>query len=280
MTMPHILTIHKGLCISPPFLSRAGYNVGTMQKVTDIVVHHAGGIGADNYASSAHLTVRHIDRAHQERWNFESRYIPKSFSGYNFIYDPKDRTVTQTRAVGEETAAVRGFNYTTVSICIIGNYNKRPLGSPAGPVDPLTREIEEDVTKFIHELLRTPSNLNDKAQAFGPRSILVAPGTEVSFAESRIHPHRFYGNTACYGSYIDDTHFRDLVIAYRPVVVTEHTEIVHLKERLALYQQLLRALMSLLDLYRKGGVLAQALGAYSTREHAENLPAEVDSYQL
>lgn len=52
----------------------ARYNM-PMADLRFIAIHHAGGLGTDNYASTKALTVGHIDNAHKDRWNFPSQYM-------------------------------------------------------------------------------------------------------------------------------------------------------------------------------------------------------------
>lgn len=264
--------------IAAPTSTYKVYNEA-MSRITHVAVHHAGGLGDDNFASTRHLTVRHIDRAHKQRWNFAAKYIPNSYSGYTFIYDPKDRSVTQTRAIGEETAAVRGYNFSTISIAIIGNYNKRPVGSPGGPVDPMTPEIVDDIAKLIHELLRLESNFSDQPHPRGAMGYIVAPGTQLDLSTSRIHPHRFFSSTHCYGTALDDNIIRDRVLETKPNAITPTTEITEIQERIRILSALVQLYARLVDLMTKKGIQTRhGLGhsSFDVREHPENMPEEVE----
>ena len=165
--------------------------------IKNIAIHHSGGIG-NNLTSSAFLTWQHINQAHKTRWNFPSQYIKDSYGGYNVVYDPKDRSFHQFRAVGEETAAQKGSNFDTFSLCIIGNFNQTPPGSPLRSVDPLSQQTIDDVVDFLVNLLYNRHNL-----------VVV---DKLNLSAVRIYPHRFFQSTDCYGTFLDDMKFRKLVI--------------------------------------------------------------------
>lgn len=84
------------------------------------LIHHSGGIGDNNLATSSHLTVTDIDNAHKARWSdFKSSL--GYFVGYTFVIT-KDGKVTQTRKIGEEGAHTIGYNSNSVGICLVGNF--------------------------------------------------------------------------------------------------------------------------------------------------------------
>ena len=164
-----------------------------MAKITNIAVHHTGGTAGDPLASSAHLTAEKISAYHKSKWNFPSRFNtnPKTrYAGYNAIIE-RDGTLVWTRAIGEETAAQRGYNHNTISICVIGNFSARPVGSPRGTVDAVTEE-QTRTLKWVLAALAEHRLYDINA--------LIAPGTVYRLSASRIQPHRFYGNTSCYGT--------------------------------------------------------------------------------
>lgn len=218
-----------------------------MLNIQNIAIHNAGGVASDPYASAAGLTVLGIDSAHKARWNFPSEYMHSvgatmHYAGYNFIYDPKTRVFTQTRAIGEETAAQIGHNFDTVSICIIANFQKRPIGSPAGTVDPLTAQIKEDVTMFLFDLING-----------NKRSVFIVPGTTVNLSVYRVMPHRFYqAGTECYGSGLNDTIFRDALIAYKPAAYNPQPVItITLEERNKVIANIMQMIAQIQDLISK-----------------------------
>jgi len=90
-------------------------------------MHHTGGVNDDALARTQRLTAEHIDNAHRQRWNFQSSL--GRFGGYNF-YIEKYGKVTQFRAIGEETAHTKGYNYDgiAIGICLAGNFlsDERP----------------------------------------------------------------------------------------------------------------------------------------------------------
>jgi hypothetical protein len=211
-----------------------------MLKITDIVLHHSGTIGSDPFVSSVHLTPAKISDAHQARWNFPSKHMTRNdgkpwYAGYTIIYSPRDRTFTQTRAIGEEGAHAIGANFSSVGICIISNFMQRN----GVRIDPLTPQIEEDITRFVHDLING-----------NKRGLFVAPGTQLSLAISRVNPHRFYQTTSCYGNSITDTHFRDLLVKYTPPVAPPSSTLT-LEERNRMIQVLMQSYLALLDQLNK-----------------------------
>lgn len=205
-------------------------------KIANIAVHHSGGVLSDPYASSLHLTPQKISAYHKQRWN---GYNPSlhvldeslRWAGYNVIYDPKTRTFTQCRAIGEETMAQYGHNFDTFSLCIIGNYMLNPATGKT--VDPMTPEIEKDIAKYVSKLIS--GDYSD---------VVVVPGTQVSFATSRTHPHRHYQQTNCYGTGLTDKWIQDIVMKqmYPPAPVDADlvTRLELLRRLVALYLQVQR----------------------------------------
>lgn len=214
-----------------------------MSEIKNIALHHAGGSGNDPYASTRHLTVDGINADHKARWNFPSSLKdPKGtpwYFGYNVIYNPKDRSFTQGRAIGEETAAQFGYNFDTFSICIIGNFMRRPLTNPSAPVDPFTQQTKDDITLFLFDLING-----------NKRGLKIAPGAKISLDIARVWPHRHYGQTDCYGSFISDTFFRDQLVAYKPVPVpvpVPAAPATELEKRSALSALLLQLIIAISD---------------------------------
>lgn len=205
-----------------------------MARLNNIAVHHTGGIQADPYASTLHLTAEDISRYHKQRWN---GYNPSEYnldekfrySGYNDIYDPKNRMFTFCRALGEETMAQHGHNFDTYSLCIIGNYMINP--ETGETVDPMTKEIEEDVSRYLLDLIQK------KYERFA-----VKPETTLNFAIARTGPHRMYQKTSCYGSGLSDKWIQDLLTERKyPASEAElSVKILMLKQIIGLYLQIMR----------------------------------------
>lgn len=174
-------------------------------KIENIFIHHSGGLGNDNFASTLQTTPQDISKYHKARWNFASQYIKDEtlrYTGYNVVYDPKTRKFTQCRAIGEETAAVIGYNFNSFHLCIIGNYNKKPLSTES--VDPMFTYMVEDITHFLIDLI------NNNA-----RNLIVAKGLDLKLSKTRIFPHRKAANTMCYGTSLDDNFFLKKVTEYK-----------------------------------------------------------------
>src|SRR3990167_10283406 len=93
------------------------------ENTTYVCVHHTGGLANNPLASTKLFTADTIDKAHQARWNYKSSL--GYFGGYNFFIDAWGN-ITQFRAIGEETMAQKGFNFSgeAISICLAGNFTK------------------------------------------------------------------------------------------------------------------------------------------------------------
>lgn len=174
--------------------------------IVNISIHHSGGRANDKYASSATLTPEDIENSHKLRWNFKSEL--GKYAGYNFIYSPIDRKFTQHRKIGEETAAQKGYNFNTISICIIGNYTLQPDGTP---VDTLLPHTSMDVVEFLINLIK------------GNHNWAIKEGTQIALTPFRIHPHRFYQQTECYGDAIGDEYFKaQVILRYYPKLPSDY----------------------------------------------------------
>lgn len=210
-----------------------------MSTIKNIAVHHSGGLGSDQFASTRHLTFNSIENAHAGRRDWFGYHAHLSslgyHVGYNFVYDPKTREFTQARAIGEETLAQVGYNFNTISICIIGNYMRKPLTQES--VDPMTLQMEADIAHFIRDLING-----------NKRSYIVAEGTQLSLSESRVYAHRvLQPTTNCYGTFLLDNWARDLLTEYSVIEVQEDDTIV-LQERLMLYVTILKLYQKIVDL--------------------------------
>lgn len=226
--------------------------IGAMLTIRNIAIHHAGGTKHNRYASTAHLTFDDIEHAHRTREDWIGYRAHKSrmgfYTGYNAVYDPKTRAIRQARQIGEETLAQRRFNFNTFSLCIIGNFTMKRDGR--GPVDPMTIQIEEDVTRFLHDLINGNKG-----------NLQIAEGATLDLSINRVRPHRFYQSTECYGTALKDNHFRTLLINYEPVVVTAPDGKMKetLQERAALMRTLMLLTARLQDLIARVNKLAGRL---------------------
>lgn len=175
-------------------------------KVDTIYFHHSGGTAVNYYASSRNLTLQEIDNVHQQRWpDFPSSIInPKTkqgyFVGYNGVIFP-DGSFVQTRAFGEETAAVKGYNLGSLSFCIIGNFD---LGKTGWPIDIVTNQQIATMKKIMLDLLES---------GWKTPPYIIAPDTIFSIKINQIYPHRFHGQTDCYGTSLSDRWAKDLYLS-------------------------------------------------------------------
>lgn len=180
-----------------------------------ICVHHTGGLLNDPFAKTQDYTASKVNSVHRDRFNFRSTL--GMYGGYNFFID-KDGKLTQFRAIGEETAAQRGFNEDTISFCLSGNFSS--FGGKM--VEKPTIQQQTTLKNALISLFETPLALNEYK---------YLSGTKMALKTSNIVPHRVLGNTECYGSGLSDNWARDIVIEF--------------------YNEKISLLMKLLDLYRK-----------------------------
>jgi len=169
-------------------------------KITRFFVHHFGGVRNDPYVSTKHLTFEDINRAHFARWpNFPSE-LNGSFVGYTAIIFP-DGSMEQSRFVGEETAAQKGYNTGSVAFCLAGNFTRRSGGAP---VEKPTLEQEIKLKNVIMAF-------TEGKEAVKRQGLSVIEGLEIDISFSRFLPHRAVANTQCYGSHLSDQWLKDFV---------------------------------------------------------------------
>ncbi len=159
-----------------------------MAHITNVGIHHFGPIGTNALSKSAHQVESQINNAHRNRWPDFPSELNSSYIGYNAIIWP-DGHMTQYRFVGEETAAQKGHNFDTLSICIAGNFTKG-VEVPTFAQTTKLKNVLQGLVEFQ-----------------------VKPGTTYSFAKERVYPHRVLqpNHTSCYGDSLSDTWARDFV---------------------------------------------------------------------
>lgn len=216
-----------------------------MSTLTHIAVHHSGGTATSGIASTIHSTPDQINDFHKGRFNLPSKYIAGQWGGYNFGYSPITRKFHQFRALGEETAAQKGWNFNTISICIFGNYSKLP-GMQLS-VDKMTEQTEKDIATFIHNLIHNHFVGTDK--------VVIAPNTKFDLSLDRVRPHRWYANggTECYGTYLTDDWLRTILAKYKVVPLLPDPV-----ERTKLVQKILKLKMLIKDLIERKTALKVA----------------------
>jgi len=168
-------------------------------KQSYIAIHHTGGMGNNNLASSQHLNAVDINQAHRQKWNFPSEYVRASYGGYNFFIDAKGN-LTQMRAIGEETAAQKGHNFNTTSICLAGNFMKG--------VDTPT-QAQKDALKMLLITL-----YEGKPEVFKLKDIVLVPDVVLNYSVARIKPHRWFTQTDCNGDSLPDSFGSDFIVEY------------------------------------------------------------------
>jgi len=201
------------------------------KKTKYFVVHHFGGTQASQFASTIRVSVDDIEAGHTQRfgYDFYSQIInPKTGKGwrigYNGIIFP-DRFV-QTRAIGEETAAQRGYNFdgVAVSFCIAGNFTSDGEGSTV-----------DKMTDFQLQTLRELKEIFPQV------------------ALANVVPHRVLQQTQCYGTGLDDNWARKLVTVPPVVTITNPKtgEVEELKLKISLLMRIQQLLAIMIELKRK-----------------------------
>ena len=212
-----------------------------MTIIKYFAVHHAGGLGTNRYASTQHLTLQHINNAHQRRWpRFKSEM--GYWVGYNVLLFP-DGTFIQTRLIGEETAAQKYHNEDTFSVCIMGNQTKDPRNFN-NPVDiPTTAALNELIEIEMALLDGDPERVGLK----------VKNGTILDVKFLNIVPHRFLQWSECYGTAFGDKWARELAkgwYARRQVKDPERAAAIKMQKQLdqlsAMIADLMRRIQRLL----------------------------------
>lgn len=139
-----------------------------------------------------HHTAVAIQRA--QLWGVNTyhkeREFPKSslgyYIGYHYLIE-RDGTLIKCREEWEEGAHAKGYNFSSVGVCMSGNFNvERP-----------TAAQEETLGKLLGEIVRRyniPANL--------------------------ILPHRRFAEKGCYGTLLDDKWAALVYIKYELSVIT------------------------------------------------------------
>jgi hypothetical protein len=223
-----------------------------MALLKNIFVHHSGGVANDNYASSLHLSHQDIEEYHKQKWNYPGAL--KRYGGYNISIDPKMASFFQHRAIGEETIAQKGNNFDSISICIIGNYNRKPDGTTVDKMTVGTVLLLEDIILAAFKGTDALRNLG----------LVIKPDTQLNLDVSRIYPHRHVAQTDCYGKGLADDWARQVIIkamtrTKNPTALTieEYEKVVNEN---VLLKKLLQLYVQVMDLYQNPKLKAAHLG--------------------
>lgn len=189
-----------------------------------LVFHHFGGKGNDIFASTQNLTLEEINREHRRQWpDFPSQMNQNIYIGYNGIIFP-DRFI-QTRLLGEEIAANKGFNKVSVAFCIAGNFTNWG-GRPVDTMTAFQKEMAQKIAIAIFE---------NRPQDVGLKTM---PDYQAAIPLKNIVPHRFLNMTECYGTGLSDDWGRNLVIP-------------HITKKIELLQRLLQLYLQIQDTMKK-----------------------------
>lgn len=163
-------------------------------KIIRIVVHHS----ADSYKGSQ---FDKINTYHKTKFNLISS--TGFYGGYNYLLE-RDGTIKQYRPDGEETAAQKGYNFDSLSICMAGNF-----------------DIEMPTQKQVSSL----------------RQFLKSKMLKYNIPTDMIMPHRSLGQTSCYGNNLTDDWAKH--IAESNGYSDEETKISILTKMIELYERLI-----------------------------------------
>ncbi|MCR4307105.1 MAG: N-acetylmuramoyl-L-alanine amidase [Candidatus Berkelbacteria bacterium] len=145
-------------------------------KITYCFVHHTGGFRDSPFSKSSHLTLEQINEAHRQRWpDFKSQL--DFWVGYTALIFP-DGKIVQTRKVGEELAANKGYNSRSVAPCLLGNFSRRPDGL----------FVELPTLEQVETLRKVLIALHEKNP--GAVGLQVVEGTEIDIPLQNFLPHR------------------------------------------------------------------------------------------
>lgn len=134
-----------------------------------------------------------------DQWEATNAYHKQVFNmksslgfyvGYNYEIS-KAGIVRKAREEGEETAAVKGYNKNSISICLDGNFDENV---------PSTGQ-KEALTKLLREVM-----------------------ARHNIPASKIVPHRTFAQKTCYGSRLSDDWARSLVTEKAPEMSIEDME--------------------------------------------------------
>ncbi len=254
-----------------------------MTLIKNICLHHAGGLGTDNFASTQNLSLQSIDDGHKMRWpDFPSSIKNPTtgqgyFVGYTIVI-PADGKYVQTRPLGAETAAQVGHNFDSVAICVVGNFMKKSNGQP---VDVMTPAQIATLNMLLKKLL---------APSFKDLGLIIEPGSSFDLAVQNIYPHRILqpNHTDCNGTFYPDDWGRKVALAaisvpdvtpvpapdtsQKPIATQEDVNAL-----LSYYNQIQLLWMKINDIFAKKRFGKQALGADPKGRSCEgNIPVATD----
>lgn len=87
-----------------------------------IILHHSGGSDAVPLLDTSNQTFEMIDQYHKERWDGTTKSSLGYYCGYHYVIE-KSGKVTQARQDLEGGAHTIGMNYSSIGICMIGNFD-------------------------------------------------------------------------------------------------------------------------------------------------------------
>ena len=146
-----------------------------------LIVHHTGGSNADPLNDSSNFTFKQCDLQHKNDPNINSQPPVKSSLGFYCAYHyyiEKDGALYQARADTEGGAHCKGYNFSSIGICLAGNFDAT---------------LPTDAQKKTLQKL-----LLQKSQQFG-------------ISIQNVLPHRRFASKTCFGRKLPDDWAQDLM---------------------------------------------------------------------
>jgi len=131
-----------------------------------IIVHHAGGTESDPLFDTSNQAFSVIDAYHKQRWQATTKSELGYYCGYHYFID-KYGVVTQARRDLEGGAHTIGMNYSSIGICLAGNFD---------------------------------TTLPTDAQKAALTSLIENLQSRYLIPASRVVPHRAFASKSCYGN--------------------------------------------------------------------------------
>ena len=140
-----------------------------------VIVHHCGGTDENPKADSSRYTVSQCNTDHKVRFNMKSSL--GWYVGYTYYIDFFGK-VTQCRKEGEEGAHCKGYNSTSIGICLAGNFDVKI------PSEAQKKSLTSLLNRIVSQYKLDPEN---------------------------VVPHRKFAKKSCFGNRLPDDWAQDLI---------------------------------------------------------------------
>lgn len=140
-----------------------------------LIIHHTGGTDAQPNLDTSHFSFSQCNDLHRVRFDMLSSL--GYYVGYHY-YIERSGKLHQARADNEEGAHAKGFNTSSIGICLAGNF--------------------DSTLPTAEQVLTLKKLLNAKAQQY-------------KIATKDILPHRNFAQKTCYGTRLSTTWAQGLI---------------------------------------------------------------------